>query len=213
MSSRPWLLLILLWVAGEAVAQRFNGGVLLGGNVSQVDGDTWQGYHKFGFQAGGLVALRISPHSSFQMELEYFQKGSRQNGDSTGGNTSSSQISTYLLRLHYIEIPVLYQYTFAKRFFAEVGAAAVINVGSKELVNGFPDPDPVPLRAVTAAGILGIGGYITRHLKADFRFNYSLMSIRNGTEAAYRKILFEVGQYNNVLALTLYWDFKPNEGW
>ncbi len=209
--QRSLLILIFLISAWFAGAQRFNGGVLLGGNVSQVDGDTWEGYHKFGFQGGGMVGLRISPHSAFQMEIEYFQKGSRKNGDSTGGNTGSSQINSYLLRLHYIEIPVLYQYIFAKRFFAEIGVAASINIGSTELVNGFPDPKPVPLRAVTPSGILGVGGYITRNFKADFRFNYSLMSIRNGTAAAYRKILFEVGQYNNVLALTLYWEFKPNE--
>ena len=203
---RTLLLLLLVLAAGLVSAQRFNGGVLLGGNVSQVDGDTWEGYHKFGFQAGGLVALRVSPHSSFQMELEFFQKGSRKNGDST-----NSALNTYLLRLNYIEIPFLYQYTFAKRFFAEIGPAADILFGSKELVNGFDDPKPVPLRAVTVSGILGIGGYITSHLKADIRIDYSLMSIRNGTANGYRKMLFEVGQYNNVLALTLYWEFKPNE--
>ncbi len=205
MMHRYLLIVLLTLITGIAGAQKFNGGILLGGNVSQVDGDTWAGYHKFGFQAGGLVGLRISPHSSFQMELEFFQKGSRKNADSVHGS-----LDTYLLRLNYIEIPILYQYTFAKRYFLETGPAVDILFSYKEQVNGF-DETFVPLRTVTLAGILGFGGYITKHLKADFRFNYSLLSIRNGTTAAYRKILFEVGQFNNVMALTLYWEFKENE--
>jgi hypothetical protein len=190
--------------------QRFNGGVLLGGNVSQVDGDDLDGYHKVGFQAGAFVSLRVSPHSSFQMEMEYFQKGSRKasNPDSGSGDHS------YLIRIHYLEIPLLYQFTFAKRVQAEIGPAADIYLGSLEESDGQVSPSTVPFRPVTLAGILGIACYITPNLKAGFRFNYSLLSIRqpaNPEPASYRHIFFEKGQYNNVLSLTLSWDFKKFE--
>lgn len=181
-------------------AQKFNGGILAGGNVSQVDGDTYAGYHKAGYQAGAFVYLRVTPHSSFQMEMEYFQKGSRE------GDT--------LLRIHYLEIPLLYQYTFAKRLQAEVGPAADILLGSLEESAGQPVTNMVPLRSVTLSGILGIACYITTHLKAGFRVNYSLLSIRVPTDPeppGYRHILFETGQYNNVLSLTISWDFKKFE--
>ena len=74
-------------------AQRFNAGVMLGGDVSQVDGDTYEGYHKVGFLGGAYVLLQVSPHSSFQMELEYIQKGSRRNDTAVQGGTE------YMLRL------------------------------------------------------------------------------------------------------------------
>ena len=48
-------------------------------------------------------------------------------------------------------------------------------------------------------------------LKAGFRFNYSLLSIRDGHVAGERKILFETGQYNNVLSLALSWYFRSRE--
>jgi hypothetical protein len=201
-------LLFLLPLTG--FSQKFNGGVLLGGNVSQVDGDTYDGYHKAGFQAGAFVYLRVSPHSSFQMEMEYFQKGSRRasNPDSGAGDNS------YLLRIHYLEIPVLYQFIFAKRFEAEIGPAVDILLGSLEETGGLPVTNTVDLRPVTLCGILGFAGYITSHLKAGLRFNYSLLSIRKPVEVeppGYRYILFEKGQYNNVLSLTLSWDFKEFE--
>jgi hypothetical protein len=190
--------------------QRFNGGVYIGGNVSQVDGDYYGGYDKFGYLAGALVSLRVSPHSSFQMEIGYIQKGSRINADSLNmGNT-------YLMRFHYLEVPLLYQYTFAKRFSVEAGPAMDVLLGSREESNGMEVQSTVPLRPVTLAGIIGVSGFITSHLKANFRLNYSILSIRDisGLQTipeSYRHIFFEWGQYNNVLSFSLYWYFKEDD--
>ncbi len=188
-------------------AQRFNGGIIAGGLVSQIDGDNYGGYNKFGYLAGGYVALKLSPHSSFQLEMEYIQKGARVNAD-----TVTNQGNTSLTRIHYLEIPILYQYTFLKRLQAEIGPAADVLLGTYIESNGQEVPYvTVPYRGVTLSGILGVSGYITDHLKATFRFNYSLLSIRTDVVAGARKILFEVGQYNNVLSLSLSWDFKVND--
>jgi len=203
------ILCLVILLPLTALSQKFNGGVLAGFNVSQVDGDTWEGYHKVGYQAGAYVYLRVSPHSSFQMEMEYFQKGSRKVSDPEKGD-----MTDYLLRIHYLEIPVLYQFTFAKRVQAEIGPAVDVLLGSLEETNGQPVENLVPLRTVTLAGILGMACYITPHLKAGARFNYSLLSIRQPADPeppGYRHILFETGQFNNVLSLTLTWDFKKFE--
>ena len=205
MKKIVFLILILLPFMG--LTQKFNGGILAGGLVSQVDGDNNEGYHKFGFLGGAFVCLKISPRSSFQLEMEYIQKGAKQNAD-TVTNTGT----TYLTRLHYLEIPLLYQFTFAKRFQAEAGPAADVLLGSYEEVNGQEVPYiTTPYRTVTLCGIAGISCFITDHLKAGFRFNYSLLSIRNGYGYGQRKILFEAGQYNNVLSLALSWYFKPRD--
>ena len=205
MKKSAWLVLLLLPFFG--MAQTFNGGILAGGLVSQIDGDTWVGYHKFGYLAGGFVSLQLSPHSSFQLEMEYIQKGSKQNADSVT-NTGT----TYLTRLHYLEIPLLYQFTFARRVQAEIGPAADVLLGSYDEVNGQEVPNiTVPYRTVTLSGIAGISCFITDHLKAGLRFNYSLISTRTGYVYGARKILFETGQYNNVLSLSLLWYFKPRD--
>jgi hypothetical protein len=203
------LLLILITFPFHAVSQEFNGGLIAGGLISQVDGDTWKGYDKFGFMGGAYVFLKVSPHSSFQLEMEYIQKGSRHNTDPENPADQS-----YLLRLHYFEMPVLYQYTFARRFALEAGPALDVLIGYYEEQDGIADPPTEPVRNVTLSGIIGTSVYITNHLKAGLRVNYSLMSLRNSTApypASYRKIFFEYGQYNNVLSLSLSWDFKPND--
>ena len=201
-----YLIILIIFLPFFSFTQQFNGGLLAGGLVSQVDGDTWQGYHKFGFLAGGFVRLEISPASAFQMEMQYIQKGSRHNVDS-----SNFYDQPYLLRLHYLEIPLLYQFSFGKRFSVEAGPAMDVLIGYYEEQDRIAYPPTEPVRTVTLSGILGAGCYITSNLKATFRLNYSLMSLRSSGEpypASYRKIFFEYGQYNNVLSLSLSWDFK-----
>ena len=185
-------------------AQRFNAGLMVGGDVSQVDGDTYSGYTKFGYLGGAFVGLQISPHSSFQMELEYIQKGSRNDTNATG-------ITSYLLRIHYIEIPILYQYTFKKRFYFEIGPTADIYIGSLEMKDGL-QVNGVPFRPVCFSGIFGFGAYVTKHLRLNLRSNYSLNSLRKENDIGYyRRIVFEKGQYNNVLSLSVLWDFKAKD--
>ena len=203
------LLIILIFACPIMLsAQRFNGGIIAGGLVSQVDGDNYGGFTKFGFLGGGLVSLRISTHSSFQMELEYIQKGSRINADSLNTGT------TYLMRFHYLEVPLLYQYTFGKRFSLEAGPAMDVLLGSYEESDGLETQSTIPLRNVTLAGIFGVSGFLSPHLKLNFRFNYSLLSIRETADtypASYRYILWQKGQFNNVISFSLLWYFKRYE--
>jgi hypothetical protein len=187
-------------------AQNFNAGILAGGNMSQLDGDGHGGYSKIGFQGGGFVSLQVSDRSSFQMEMEYIGKGSNPPYDSTGND--------YLFRFHYLEIPLLYQFTFGKRFNVEAGPAADVLLGSYEEVNGFESPSTIPLRPVTLSGIIGFSGFITPHLAGNIRFNYSILSVRQPADVhppEYRRILFEKGQYNNVITFSLFWYFRPKD--
>ena len=205
-------LFLIFFLRIDLIAQRFDGGILAGGLISQVDGDRWGGFTKVGYLAGGFVHLELSPHSSLQLEMEYIQKGSRK-----PANFDSGDYKTYLLRLHYLEIPLLYQFTFLKRLSVEVGPAADILLGYSEQGDGQEVPNRYPFRRVTLSGIVGVSGYITRHLKATFRFNYSLLSLRqpqpDRRPEAWRKVLFEWGQYNNVLSLSVSYQFKGRKNW
>jgi len=205
-------LFLIFFLRIDLIAQRFDGGILAGGLISQVDGDDWKGYNKVGYLAGGFVHLELSPHSSLQLEMEYIQKGSRK-----PANFDSGDYKTYLLRLHYLEIPLLYQFTFLKRLSVEVGPAADILLGYSEQGDGQEVPNRYPFRRVTLSGIVGVSGYITRHLKATIRFNYSLLSLRqpqpDRRPEAWRKVLFEWGQYNNVLSLSVSYQFKGRKNW
>lgn len=213
MKLKAIILLFLIISPFLVSSQNFNGGIILGGNMSQLDGDGDGGYSKLGFLGGALVSLQVSEKSSFQMEMEYIGKGSRVDSLLIDGVKNDFYFSFY-----YLEIPLLYQFSFNRRLSLEAGPAADILLGSYEESNGQEQPSVIPLRPVTLSGIFGGSVFLTQHLKFNIRFNYSILSIRNTKGLTpdeipeyYRYIFFEDGQYNNVISFSLLWYFKPHE--
>ena len=70
---------LFLIVGCTGFSQQFGGGLTAGVVGSQVAGDTFSGYNKGGIFAGGFVTLGMGGRSAMQLELAYFQKGSREN--------------------------------------------------------------------------------------------------------------------------------------
>jgi len=91
--------------APEEVKRTFYGGVSAGANFSALIGDVYSGYHKLGFNAGGVVYARVSPLLGASAEILYSQKGcrgireiySQYNGD---------MLEKYSVDLNYVEAPV-----------------------------------------------------------------------------------------------------------
>jgi len=116
------LSLLFLFIVAFGFAQKFNGGAMIGMAATQVAGDTYSGFNKAGPIAGFFVNLNASERSTFQLELFYIQKGSRKNADAVTGDYDS-----YLLRLNYIEMPLLYQLKFGW-FAIEAGPAVAFTM-------------------------------------------------------------------------------------
>jgi hypothetical protein len=194
-------LFVLIFISRKAEAQKFHGGATFGLVGSQVAGDTYSGYHKAGIFGGGYVNLKLGEHSILQMELTYFQKGSRENPDSTNNYTS------YILRLNYVELPLLYQYKIKKWIF-EAGPSLGFNIGYYEEYNSeteFNGNDPV---AVTFQINAGIRFFVNEHFGFDLRTNNSLLNIRkeNVTGDVWR--FWGWGQFNDALAFSVFYQFR-----
>jgi hypothetical protein len=80
-------------------AQGVTGGLSLAGVTSQIDGDSWGGFNKWGFHFGGYAQYRFSEKVGLQTEILYGLRGSRE------VQTDYGQIT-----LQYIDVPVLFQY-------------------------------------------------------------------------------------------------------
>jgi len=194
--------LMLAILSTLAYAQQFNGGAMLGMAASQVAGDTYSGFHKAGPVAGFFVNLNVSPRSTFQMELYYVQKGSRDNANAVEGDYDS-----YLLRLNYIELPVLYQFKFGW-FALEAGPSVAFTMSGYEEKNGEEiQADDFAL----ATFQLNFGAVFTvaKNWKIDIRTNNSLTNLRNQTYTGNVRRIFpgNYGQFNDVLQITLAYQF------
>ena len=99
-------------------AQDFGGGVILGLSTSQVGGDDLAGFHKAGLLVGVFANKSITELLSFQMEMTYIQKGSK------NPNMNNAEHPNYLkqdISLSYIEVLLLLQYHQSDKLKIEGG--------------------------------------------------------------------------------------------
>ena len=186
------------------MAQEFHGGIQAGLVGSQVAGDTYSGFKKAGIYAGGYVGWEFTEHSGLQLELTYFQKGSRENP------TEKNNYDSYIFRANYIELPVLYQYRI-KKFIVQAGPSIGFLVGHYEEKDGLTLSDqqgynkPAPL---TYQLNIGIRFFISKKVGFDFRYNTSLWGIRTNPRTGDVWRLWTYGQFHDALVLSLFYQFR-----
>ena len=202
----------LLLFCSFVPAQQFNAGLLAGISTSQVDGDTYAGYHKLGLYAGGFVTKKISASGkwSASFEITYIQKGSRKTPNPDKGDPT-----LYILDLNYAEVPLLLKYAFTvpdslgdnkMKFQIESGAAIGALVKSKE-ENAFgPVVGVVPFEKASYSYILGLNYFASGKAAFNIRYEYSIVPVRKGATGQYYqnwtyKIL-RPGYYNNQVLLS-----------
>lgn len=180
-------------------AQKFDGGILLGLVGSQVAGDLRGGFDKAGLNAGGWISLGISPKSVLQMELAYIQKGSRENQDLDHGIEH-----TFILRLGYVELPVLYRYIYNERFELETGLGLNFLIHQHESLDGY-ELNYNPFSKQNICFLAGIAFNINEKLKVNLRTDNSLFSIR--TERVNGDVwrFWGYGQFSDALVLSAYY--------
>ena len=202
------VVLLIVFSFYHATAQNFSGGITAGLVASQVGGDGYSGYNKAGVFAGGWVGLDISKHSSFLMELTYFQKGSRHNPNYDKGDYDS-----YIFRTNYIEIPVLYQYKL-KWFVVEAGPSMGVSAGYYEEFNEdeiSDDQDYDKPARFTLQANLGVRFLLSSMFSITMRINYSTFNIRSDKDYEGGWSQGPKGQFNNALVAALYYKIGKNK--
>ena len=99
-----------------SIKNRFNAGIIMGVNTSQINGDRYLGYDKFGVFAGFRAIAKINRSNELVFEMQYNRKGSRDPEQFVPGQSSSRFIA-----LDYIEIPFLYH----KRVKINIGTGSI----------------------------------------------------------------------------------------
>jgi hypothetical protein len=182
----------------SAIAQKFEGGALGGLSASQVAGDKYSGFNKAGIFGGGYVALHLSERNTLRLELDYIQKGSRKNA-----NFDKEDYDSYIIRVDYVEMPLLLQRTYGKKIIVEAGPAVSFLMKSYEAFNKVEISD-APFRKQNISIIAGVSYKLGERLSVGLRTNNSVVSIRvNNDVEDYRWRFGSWGQFNDVLVLNL----------
>jgi hypothetical protein len=198
MKTRILLSFLFIIFAVAANAQRFKGGVLVGMNASQIDGDTWAGFYKGGLLAGAFVNTELRDKFGAQLEIKYSAKGSAPHKDSP---------DLRKIRLNYIDVPILGSYEAVENLKLEAGLS--LNYLFKaEYYDGawydFGEYGPNPFET---ALIFGLNYSFFKRFDFNIRWNYSLFSVRN----SYSGTNFNEGAwFNHVINFGLYFHIGDN---
>lgn len=182
-----------------ASAQQFEGGLLAGGVSSQVAGDNISGFHKAGISFGGFVRLELDDRSGLQLELFFVQKGSR-----TSDQDVKAGMNPFLLRLNYVEMPLIYQYDFGK-LRLEGGLTAAFLASHYEEVN-YLDNTQDAWRSLNFSSIVGVRYLFHEHWSLGLRSINSINSIRkNMVDGNVKRYGNKFGAFNDVMQLAVFY--------
>ncbi len=201
------IITVTLLIASNLSAQIIKGEAIAGINLSQVDGDMFYGFHKFGVQIGAGAMIPFGTNWDVSVEALYNQKGARERSD------IPDTICTYdyKLRLNYAEVPVIVHYTDKEFITAGTGFSWGRLVGVSEWEN------EIKTGVNTKSGTYKINDFniiadvrirIKGPLKLNVRYAYSLVPLRTREFTncdTFTK--FTRQQYNNLLTFRLVYMF------
>ena len=183
------LIILITLLPFATYAQLFTGGILLGINGSQVDGDQQAGFKKPGLLAGSFIKLNFAEKISSNIELYYIGKGAVLNQE----NSDGSVYQVFKTSLHYIEMPVLFCYRPIKRLSVLLGVAPAYLFKEKLFVDRAELPKEFYEMNNFDISIMGHLEFIfSEKISANIRYSYSLISIRK-----------DVNWYNHNLSIVL----------
>ncbi len=184
-----YLFIVCVLIATSVHGQRrkkrpqvFAGGLVLGGSLSQIDGDYFTGFDKAGLYAGLRGIINFTHDLSFNMELLYSQKGSKIPHGTviTGNNTENDR----LISLNYMEVPLLLKLDLSPATtspFIEFGGSfsRLLNVNIEEKpafqINGTVYRDiEQEFRRFDFNAVLGAGYHLDERLELAFRYNFAV---------------------------------------
>jgi hypothetical protein len=202
MKKYVFLIFILAFTNFIACAQIFHAGVIGGITASQVDGDSYSGYNKAGLYAGVFVSHSLLPWLDAKFEIRYASRGAK-------NPASDDNTGYYKLALHYIDVPIMGAVHVKKYGDFEIGLIPGYLFAS----SGSDDSGKLPHEYLVDFNkfdldlLLGANFHIMPKLSMDFRYAYSIFSIRDKETAGsyyswFGKIFgYTRGDFNNCLSL------------
>lgn len=147
---------------------------VLGTTASQISGDNTHGFGQFGVYAGATIDYELKDSWFLETGLIFNQKGARK-------YQALGNISTYRLRVNYIDVPILAKYKW-KDFSFSLGKAINVKINQRERTDFGEIEDPRIFKPLE----LSIQGGVNYRLKENWRvqLNYqnSILPVRKHGE-------------------------------
>ena len=199
--KKKFILFVFIIPLSVFSQKTFKAGLTAGLSATQYDGDTYSGYNKPGLMGGGFVTSKVNDKIDWEFNIIYIQKGARK-------LTNQNTFSQYLLYLDYIEIPVYAKFNF-KSFVISAGLGFGTLIRKKEIANNLDITGIRPFSKTEFSFQAGISYPLGKRFEINWRYSYSILPVRPHASGAVH--YFNRGEYNNVLAFALRYNFGKDE--
>jgi len=171
-----------LLISLHAQDQRFMGGVIVGLNAAQIDGDNAAGYRKAGLLVGLRGGAHLSEKTSITIDMLYSQRGSRR------VPRIDEAFETYTISTPYIEVPLLFHYKDWRveyedgSFFYKVSAEAGLAVSyllNPKVENIVYETEVDNFNKIDVAWAAGVSYYFNEKVGISARYLRSITPLYN----------------------------------
>ena len=164
----------------------FYGGLIGGANFAQVDGDYFAGYHKVGFNGGGIMYAQLAKHVALSLEILYTQRGSKSSIGEPSPANAHVYIMKYGINVNYAEIPLMINYFDKRRSHFGIGvsygrmvnSSESITVDSNGKVKNLDFNVNYPFKKDAFDFVSGAEMHLWKGLFLNIKFQYSIVPIR-----------------------------------
>ena len=189
-------------------SQKFESGIIAGLSTTQVSGDNYSGFNKFGPRVGLFINRKLD-RINIQLELQYLTKGSKQNSNNSTQNQSTNNNSlslndSYNFNLNYVGIPLLFSLKIHEKIKLELGNAINILIKQKEEVD-FYEIISRRVNRIESAILIGIIYELNKNYQINIRGSNSIFPIRKHSSGEVYGL--NRGQYNTGLSFNLLYKF------
>ncbi|HHB78501.1 MAG TPA: PorT family protein [Saprospiraceae bacterium] len=166
----------------QAQDQRFMGGVIVGLNASQIDGDNAAGYNKAGLMVGLRGGAYLTEKASLTVDMLYSQRGSRR------VPKNDELFDPYTISTPYVEVPFLFHYKDWRveyddgSFFYKVSAEAGVAVSyllQPKVENIVYETEVDNFNKIDLAWVLGVSYYFNENIGVAARYLRSVTPVYN----------------------------------
>ena len=191
--------------------KNFEASLKMGLTASQISGDNKTGFGQFGMYAGSMITYPLKNDWSMASGIFFNQKGARR-------YQSLGNVSTYRLRVNYIDVPILMMYHW-KDFNFSAGSAFNVKINQRERTEFGEIEDERIFKPIELAFQLGAGYTISDKLRLHLNYQNSILPVRihgenyivntipNSIVEEWHQTLLNKGQYFSSLSLMFAYRF------
>jgi len=173
-------------------------GIKAGATASQIKGDGFKGFHKFGFVGGAMFQLQLDKKYTGNIEVLFVQKGVRNDG------TAQNYFNLYHVDFSYVEIPVIFSYRYKRCSFGfGPGIGLIIRQHEVDYRNNSNDHNSFKTQDVNLNADFNC--ILNKNLSFSCRYTNSIIPIRSNPSG--KSYWYDPWQQNQTFALSLNYRF------